>query len=471
MPFSSKLLVIALFLIPAVIGRTDPLDLLQKNHFIESIQEWDKAVQGKKMTEEKLRALKGQAVAYEKLGKLYKKFHEFFFVLLEEYYNAISKHIQSPTLMLYQGQIDYYDGNYSNAVKKMEKVIINKKASLREKDMAKVYRHYAMNKIRKKDLRLVFKSKFNDVKWQMVELDERLGVPKGLKAKGPRSERNKLNMLLRDKKAKDEDVQNSLDKILGFDNFAEIILNKGKLTQVNFYDPMMLQTLSHAFFYLSKAKNLDIIRNERKHPVLAKKFKTAYNLANAYYHLGRLEEAENLLQGDNSKKAYLLQARIKMKRKEPVQAKKTLANIARGNLSPAMKRDVGFAFFELGLDKQRALKLTGLAVSEKPISSYYQTYAAVLFGLGQKEKALEAYAKGYKIQFRNSIEHINPEYMVDYTFAIYRTSKMRYDEVVETLYHLQKAYPASRQMHYCMQGIAAAESRTFEGEKIFKKGG
>jgi hypothetical protein len=68
------------------------------------------------------------------------------------------------------------------------------------------------------------------------------------------------------------------------------------------------------------------------------------------------------------------------------------------------------------------------------------------------------------------MDQIDPEYMSDYSLAIFLTSKMRYEEVVETLYHLQKEIPACRQMHYAMQGISADEARGYESQRIFRKG-
>jgi tetratricopeptide (TPR) repeat protein len=465
MLYSSKILglLLLLFLIGESVAE-DPLSLLKKNRFLEAIEGWEKAAQERKMTKSKLRALKGQAMAYDKLGSLYSKFHDFFLVLLENYYAAIAKHTITSTLLLYQGQIDFYSGNYSMAVQKMGSVIKDKNASAREKDMAKVYRHHAMNMIRKKDLRLILDSKYPEVKWQMLQLDPKLKIPADLKAEDSRSIRNKLDILLSMRKSDPEQIEQMLKLILKKSEYVEKILNKGKLTQINFYDPMLLQTLSRAFYFLCKNRYLILLRNERKHPTLTKKFNSTLGLASSLYHLGQLDEAEDLLVGNVSKEGFILRARIKAAKKQRIKAKQTLATLVKNKKTPIVERDAGYAYFELGLDKHKALKLTGNALRNKKSSLYYHYYAAVLFGIGKKQDALEAYARGYKIQFRNSIEHINPEYMLDYTYAIFRTSKMRYDEVVETLYHIQKAYPACRQMYYCMQGIAAAHAKGIFGE-------
>jgi tetratricopeptide (TPR) repeat protein len=469
MPYLSRILTVALIMSVVGGGWADPLTLLQKNRYFKAIDAWDKDAVRKTVSQNKLRALKGQAIAYYKLGMLYKKLHEFSFALAEEYYKAIAKHTKTPTLYLYQGQIHYYYGRFNKASKLFERVIINRKATQKEKDLAKIYRHYSLNRIRGKNLRLLLKSKDPAVNWQMLTMKNTTEIPGDLQAKDIRSMKNKLDLLLRQEKIDEKEVKKYLNKILQAAD-AEIILNKGKLTQINFYDPMVLYTLSRAFFQMSKLRYKKLAKYSGRYPTLSSKFRTAYNLAEVNYELGLLREAEKQVKSDRTKNGYLLRARIKAKRNQPDEAKELLNALTAKDNSPSAKREAGYAFYELGLSNKKALFLSNSALQKKKTSLYYRRYAAILYGSGKYDEALEAYAKGYKIQFKNNVDYLDPAYMIEYAFAIFKTSKMRYEEVVETLYHIQKAYPVCRQLHYCMQGIAAADAQAISGEKIFRKG-
>jgi hypothetical protein len=139
--------------------------------------------------------------------------------------------------------------------------------------------------------------------------------------------------------------------------------------------------------------------------------------------------------------------------------------------NPALIRDVAECYYFLSIDLEKGLQLAAKALRDRNGANYHRTRAGLLLAAGQADAALQEYGKGYKIEFRNRIDQIDPEYMSDYSHAIFLTSKMRYDEIVETLYHLQKEFPACRQMHYAMQGISAGMARSFEAQRIFRKGG
>ncbi len=451
-------------------GASDPLALLRRNRYLEAVKAWEKDAVEPAVSEKKIRALGGQAIAYQRLGSLYELLQGFAAELHNDYYKTVAKHYDSPILNLYRGQISYYNGHYPNAIQFFDKVLSSSKSAPFLNDMAKVYRHYGMNEIRKKKLSLILRTKFSTVKWQLLQLDEKADYPSDLACKNVRSYRNKLSIIVRQNTQREESVQNVLAQLLSKSEFAENYLDKGELTQVNFYDPLFFQTASQAFYYLAQLKYLSIESQGAAFPDLVEKFNTDYNLANIYFKLGLLDKAKSRLAAEGTPDFLILKARVMAAEGDNTEAKKLLKTAYKSSKNPEVQRDAGYAYFLTGLDNKLALKLTAKATKSRSISSFYRRNAAVLLGVGQIQKALELYGKGYKIQYRNSVEHIDPEYMTEYAHAIYKSGKMRYDEVIETLYYLQKSFPGCRQMHYCMQGIAAAESNNFANEKIFRKG-
>ncbi|MBF0430389.1 MAG: hypothetical protein HQK83_03865 [Fibrobacteria bacterium] len=450
---------------------SDPLKLLKRNRFIDAIEAWEKDASLSSNSQKKMRALKGQAIAYNKLGNLYNEYQTFFYALINEYYKIIGKHYPSPTLLLYQGEVAYYNGSYTKCIRLMKSVMASGKADRKLIDMAKVYHHYALNKLKKRDGRLILKSDYPTVLWQLIQLEERSTYPKNLPISDARSIGNKLSALIRSNDPNVKEITLHLKSLLKKADEPEIILNKGKLTQVNFYNPILYKTISQAFFYLSNMKYERLLKYESDFPALSKKFQVEFSMAENYFELGKYADARHILQKEKSDDASILMAKVESAQGRNQRARIILDEINLKNASLATKRELGYTYFTLGVNKVKGLRLTAAVIRQNNSSKYLRRYASILLGLGKNQEALEVFAKGYKIQFRNSVEHIDPEYMTEYAYAIFKSSKMRYDEVVETLYHLQKAYPACRAMHYCMQGIAAAETRTFGNTRIFKKGG
>jgi tetratricopeptide (TPR) repeat protein len=218
--------------------------------------------------------------------------------------------------------------------------------------------------------------------------------------------------------------------------------------------------------------NLRIREEEKRFPELAAKFNTDEALAESCLRLGQYKEASVYLPKANTDfQIQLLKAQVLARTGKAGEARALLETLASGTKSAADRRDIADCYYLLGLDLDKGLKLAGMAVKDKNGPNYYRTYANLLFASGQTESAMQQYAKGYKIEYRNRIDQIDPEYMSDYAFAIFKTNKLRYEEIVETLYHLQKEFPACRQMHYCMQGISAGLARSYESQRIFRKGG
>jgi tetratricopeptide (TPR) repeat protein len=262
-----------------------------------------------------------------------------------------------------------------------------------------------------------------------------------------------------------------LKQVLSDAHNPEKFLDQGKNTQINFYDPFLLETLSTTYYTLSKLTNLRIRDQGKPFPELAGKFNTDVSLAEAAAKLRQWKEASAFLENNTQLDAQLIRARVLANTGKMGEAKALLESLSAASKSPSEKRDIADCYYLLGFDLEKGVKLAGQAVREKNGPVYYRTYANLLFATGQTEAAMQQYAKGYKIEYRNRIDQIDPEYMTDYAFAIFKTNKLRYEEIVETLYHLQKEFPACRQMHYCMQGISAGLARSYESQRIFRKGG
>jgi tetratricopeptide (TPR) repeat protein len=217
--------------------------------------------------------------------------------------------------------------------------------------------------------------------------------------------------------------------------------------------------------------NLRIKNEEVKFPNLAAKFNTQFALAESCARLGQWKDALGYLGQSMDFQSQILKAQIFANQNRVPEAKALLQTLANSSKSPSEQRDIADCYYLLRLDLDKGLKLAGQAVREKNSANFYRSYANLLFVNGQTEAAMQQYAKGYKIEYRNRIDQIDPEYMCDYSLAIFKTNKLRYEEIVETLYHLQKEFPACRQMHYCMQGISAGLARSYESQRIFRKGG
>ena len=474
MPFSKSNLkfITLILLLTSAAWSASALSQLQKNRYFKAVEAWEKEAGASAVSEKKLRAVKGQALSYMKLGLLYSEFNVFSLDLSEEFYKKLSKNFNSPLLDLYRGQVFYYQGNYSSAQKYLEKVLASKSAPADAVDMAKVYRHFSLQKLKKTKGTIAVKTSEPAVRWQILELGGTTKIPDDLEAKDVRSLRCKMVLMMDKKSISGDELQKMTTSVMNMAEFPEIYLNKGKLTQVNFYDPFVYHALSRAFFYLAQLKYETLKKYESQFPNLAEKLKIDLSMAEALYELERYNEAAKLVENDESMDGLVLLAKIRTKQNKPSDGKKLLGKALKaGKSSPGALRDVGYAYFETNLDKNKALKLTQEALSKRKKTNYYRMHGAVLFGMGKNQESLEVYGKGYKIQFRNSVDHIDPVYMTEYAYTIFKSSKMRYDEVIETLFHIDKAYPACRQLHYTMQGVAAAEATSGSGDKIIRKGG
>jgi hypothetical protein len=457
-------------------GREDPVELIRRHRYDEAIAVCDADLQGAKLDENALRALKVQSLAYSRLGSLYEVYHRFSSSIMLEYYSALIEDGSSTALHhLYLGQLQYQAGKLAEAKVSLETARkLAGGGGLGE--MAEVFLFYDRKRMGEASAsgEVPFVPKDNAALWEALELKGATpaDVPSGVTASTQRAKRCRLQVMLRGTNAAQGSIESEVKSVVADGQQPELYLDQGKNTQINFYDPFLLGTLSDAYYTLSKLINLKVRDEEKKFPALASKFNTELALAEASLRLGQYKEAQGYIGDASGKDAQLLKAQVLAKLNRSKEASALLENLAAGaGKDPAVKRDIADCYYLLGLDLDKGLKLASQAVKDKNGPNYYRTYANLLFALGQTESAMQQYAKGYKIEYRNRIDQIDPEYMCDYASAIFKTNKLRYEEIVETLYHLQKEFPACRQMHYCMQGISAGLARSYESQRIFRKGG
>jgi hypothetical protein len=470
---ASAILFICGFLYLPSAGKEEPVELIRRHRYTEAISAWDKDINATQVDEKGLRALKGKSLAYYRLGSLYQVYSVLSSTIMAEYITDQLDESGSALHYLYLGQIQFQAGKMSDAKISFEKSKKLGGAGQGMEELAEVF----LGSIRKRqgdangDSQTGLKD--NAAQWQVLELKgfTASDIPSGMQATSQRSRRCKLKVVMRSSVTNLTEVDNALSAVLKDAQQPESYLDQGKNTQINFYDPFLMETLSGAYYTMSKLINLRVLEEEKKFPDLALKFNTSLALAESCTRLGQWKEAAGFLGEKTDLSGQLLKAQILAGQNKVAGAKVILENMANESKSPADKKEIADCYYLLSFDLDKGLKLAAQAVREKNGPNYYRTYANLLFANGQTELAMQQYAKGYKIEYRNRIDQIDPEYMCDYAFAIFKTNKLRYEEIVETLYHLQKEFPACRQMHYCMQGISAGLARSFESQRIFRKGG
>jgi tetratricopeptide (TPR) repeat protein len=469
----SRTRISALFVLVSAFGRIeakeDPVELIRRHRYDEAVAAWDSEFQPGKLDEKGLRALKGKSLAYFRLGSLYGTYSGFSNAIMSEYYAALVETGAGAIHYAYLGQIQYQAGRFAEAKASFEKARKLGGGGPAIQDLSEVFLHSARKRLGENPGEMP-SVKDNGAQWQALELKG--GEAQGPAAETQRGRRCRLGVLIRSANPNAGEIETTLKSVLNDAQQPETYLDEGKNTQINFYDPFLMQTLSDSYYTMSKLTNLRIRDEEKRFPELAAKFNTDEALAESCLRLGQYKEASVYLPKANTDfQTQLLKAQVLARTGKTGEARALLESLANGTKSASDRKDIADCYYLLGLDLEKGLKLAGLAVKDKNGPNYYRTYANLLFASGQTESAMQQYAKGYKIEYRNRIDQIDPEYMSDYAFAIFKTNKLRYEEIVETLYHLQKEFPACRQMHYCMQGISAGLARSYESQRIFRKGG
>ncbi len=460
-------------ILPALAGAgpsSDPLDLLRRHRYEEAAANWEKDANASPLDEKGVRALKGVSLAYHQLGSLYARLHRFSLALGEEYYEGVLAGANSPLALYYLGQIQFQNSRWGDAVSSFEKA--RKQGGSKVPDVNEAFLAFARAKQKNlSDPGNLPQS--NAALWQELDLYAAApsAIPAGLKVDSPRARRCRLSILARSPEPMLPELRQSLKAVVE-DQQPEVSQDPGKNTQIDFYDPYLLETLSRAYLIVAKWLQARLLEEEKKFPELAQKLFTRRNQAETCLLLGQYAEAlEALGAEDNAVEARILRAKILGKLGKLADARALLEDVAQGTKNPAQIRDVAECYYFLSIDLDKGLQLSALALRDKNGANFYRTRAQLLMASDQADAAVQEFSKGYKIEFRNRIDQIDPEYMCDYSYAIFLTSKMRYDEIVETMYHLQKEFPACRQMHYAMQGISAALARGYEPGVIFRKGG
>ncbi|HAO99129.1 MAG TPA: hypothetical protein DCQ83_03685 [Fibrobacteres bacterium] len=457
--------------LPALAGAgEDPVDLFRRHRYEAAAAIWEKEVHGAVLDEKGVRSLKGLSMSYHQLGRLYSRLQPFSSAVASTYYKGILAEQKSALSLYYLGQLHYQGGRWDSAIVCFEKA--RKLGGDKVPEENDVFLGYATAR-KKKSANPALQPKSNAAQWQVLDLSggEPSGIPAGLKAYSPRARRCRLSILSRSTIPLVNETYAALQAVLHDAGDPETIQDPGKNTQIDFYDPFLLETLQRGYFALSQWRQMQLLKEEKRFPELARKFETPSSLSETCLWRGQYADALQYLGQPNDTEGRLLRARILGKQGKLSEARPLLEGAAKDEKNPVILREIAESYYFLAIDFQKGLKLASQALKDKDGASYFRIFAALLLASGQNDAALQEYAKGYKIEFRNRIDEIDPEYMVDYAHAIFLTSKMRYEEIVETLYHLQKEIPACRQIHYAMQGVSASQARNYESQKIFRKGG
>lgn len=456
-------------LLATVVAAADPVEMYRRHRYAQAVELWRQDSEAKKVDEKALRAWKGTALAYHQLGALYLRLAGFSETLSADYYAGVLEQASEPRANLYLGQILFHAGKTAEAAAQFSAASKFKFPSgALEADLLEVYQEAVKGK--GEGLK-----RFTSGEKAWLALDLRgvgpEAIPQGLEATDARERRSQLSLLTRSKKAAIDEVEALIPIVEEEGQQPEAVGDLGKSTQLNFYDPFVLRVLGRGYLALSKWTNERLLGQEKAFPALTAKFNTRLAMAESALLLEQPSEAMTILEPETGFDAERLRARALAQSGNTKDAVANLKRLAAASRSASQKRDLAETFAIVGDGIDQGLSLISDALRDKPSSPYHRAHANLLLANGQADLAIKAFARGYKIENRNRIDQIDPEYMCDYSRALYDNYKLRYEEIVETLYHLQKEYPAARSMYYAMQGISAGMARNYDANPIFRKGG
>jgi len=466
-----KIFLLLLVIVSSALAGSDPVDLFKRHRYEEAATLWERDIKSEPLDEKGVRSLKGLSMAFHQLGSLYNRLHLFSLAVSAEYYKGVFSEAKSALGLYYFGQVLYQNGSYDSAASSFDKA--GKLGGTVIPEENEVFLSFAKDHGKTTGTSLA-NLKTNAAKWQLLDLSgaDASAIPGDLKASSPRARRCRLSILARSSPIKVDEIHKALLAVIQDAENPEVSQDPGRNTQLNFYDPFVLETLSRAYAAISQGWQVRLLEEEKRFPGLQRKFATPRNLAETCLLRGQYSQALQYLgSDDNDVLNRIMKAKILGKMGKVAEARTLLDGVAADAKTPEILRELAESYYFLAIDFQKGLHLAKRALEDKDGTNYYRISAALLLATGKNDASLQEYAKGYKIEFRNRIDQIDPEYMADYSFAIFLTNKMRYEEVVETLFYLQKELPACRQMYYAMQGVSAGVARNYETQRIFRKGG
>ena len=231
-------------------GKEDPVDLIRRHRYDEAVSVWDKDLDGGKIDEKALRALKGKSLAYFRMGSLYGVYSGFSSAIMSEYYSALVETGAGAIHYLYLGQIQFQSGRFSEAKNSFEKAKKLGGAGPGILEMVDVFLFFARKRLGEASGDMNLGVKDNASQWQAMELkgSGASDIPLGLSGQTQRSRRCKLRILLRNAFPVEADIGSSLTAVLNDGQQPEMYLDQGKNTQINFYDPFLMETLSRKYY-------------------------------------------------------------------------------------------------------------------------------------------------------------------------------------------------------------------------------
>lgn len=111
------------------------------------------------------------------------------------------------------------------------------------------------------------------------------------------------------------------------------------------------------------------------------------------------------------------------------------------------------------VDPAKGVKLCEQALElnkkgRKPETRYFRYLGWAYLQSGDPNKAMEVLEEGYEHSRTNDLNYYEPELLNERAFCFYKKSESKWNEAIEIYFVLQQRYPAVRQIHYALQGLA-----------------
>ena len=332
----------------------DPLDLFKRHRYEDAATLWEKDVRNSPLDEKGVRSLKGLSLASRQLGSLYSKLHPFSLALSAAYYKGVLSEAKSPLALYYLGQVQYQNGQWDSAASSFEKAGKSEGAKVPEEN--DVFLNYARAHGKNAGSG---SPKSNAAQWQALDLSgaDVSAIPGDLKASTPRARRCRLSILARSASSSVEEIRKAIAAVIHDGQSPEISQDPGRNTQLNFYDPFLLETLSRAYLSVSQVWQTRLLEEEKRFPELQRKFGTTRGLAETCLLRGQYSQALQFLgPQDNDVPGRILKAKILGKLGKVGEARTLLEGATREAKSPEILRDLAESYYFLATDLQTGLQ-------------------------------------------------------------------------------------------------------------------
>ncbi len=477
------ILLLVFGVVNSVKGAT-PQELFAKHLYFDSIAELEKMLVKQSVNSEETHNIKYiLGLNYFRLGSLYDKlfFHAAFFE--KKYYEKIAEDVpnidQNPRLMFFKGMCCYALREFDESIELFNNVVTL------ENDNLNVARAQMW-----KDAAIICKkgdSKSNE-DWNRLFT----GVTQSicvdalfLRHIEQKYQKSDINFTV-DNINKDVftlrslvsfySLNNDLEKAkelltnIDFDKPVEAIQIEGGAS-IKLYDPFLLKAFSNMAFtqaiVLFEECIISGINRESMHP--------GYWLGRSYLELGQLSDAISIL----SKEDKYLQASIFLgeaywKNGERANAREIWKKLVKKTENPILLRELAYTYerLKVTIDNTEALARKALNLKKSKdrrrlaLQPYYGCLGYILFNQKKIEDAIEEYGNGFLFDQKHTVEANDPEYILEYSKAIFIPDVLSYDLINQSMLTLSKAYKGALQLRNAMSGIYLITYKNMEGGKL-----